>query len=92
MPGVYKRAQDEWWGIDTHEQDRVAQESQGVIADRTKEHLASSDQGILMMRKMVKESIEAVQRGEDPMGVIRDASENKLISFDSSRDAVAPLT
>jgi hypothetical protein len=45
-----------------------------------------------MMRKMVKESIEAVQRGEDPMGVIRDASENKLISFDSSRDAVAPLT
>jgi 5,5'-dehydrodivanillate O-demethylase len=91
-PGVYKRAKDGWWGIDTHEQDRVAQESQGVIADRTKEHLASSDQGIVMMRKMVKESIEAVQRGEDPMGVIRDASENKLISFDSSRDAVAPLT
>jgi 5,5'-dehydrodivanillate O-demethylase len=91
-PGVYKRAKDEWWGIDTHEQDRVAQESQGVIADRTKEHLASSDQGILMMRKMVKESIEAVQRGEDPMGVIRDASANTPITFDSSRDAVAPLT
>jgi 5,5'-dehydrodivanillate O-demethylase oxygenase subunit len=91
-PGVYKRAQDDWWGIDTHEQDRVAQESQGVIADRTKEHLASSDQGILMLRKMVKESIEAVQRGEDPMGVIRDASANTPITFDSSRDAVAPLT
>jgi 5,5'-dehydrodivanillate O-demethylase len=91
-PGVYKRAKDEWWGIDTHEQDRVAQESQGVIADRTKEHLASSDQGILMLRKMVKESIEAVQRGEDPMGVIRDATANTPITFDSSRDAVAPLT
>jgi len=90
-PGVYQRAQDDWWGIDTHEQDRVAQESQGVIADRTKEHLASSDQGIILMRKMVRDSIDAVQQGKDSLGVIRDASENKLISFDSSRDAVAPL-
>ena len=45
----------------TAEQDRVAQENQGVIADRTKEHLASSDQGILMLRKMIRDSIEAVQ-------------------------------
>jgi 5,5'-dehydrodivanillate O-demethylase len=90
-PAVYKRVQDAWWGIDTHEQDRVAQESQGVIADRTKEHLASSDQGIILMRKMVRDAIEAVQQGRDPMGVIRDPKENKLIAFDSSRDAVAPL-
>jgi len=91
-PGVYKRAEDGWWNIDTHEQDRVAQESQGVIADRTKENLASSDQGVIMLRKMVKESIDAVQKGKDPIGVIRNPSENKLISFDSSRDAVAPLS
>jgi 5,5'-dehydrodivanillate O-demethylase oxygenase subunit len=90
-PGVYQRAHDAWWGIDTHEQDRVAQESQGVIADRTKEHLATSDQGILMMRKMVRDAIEAVQQGKDPLGVIRDSRDNKLIAFDSSRDAVAPL-
>jgi 5,5'-dehydrodivanillate O-demethylase len=90
-PGVYKRAQDEWWGIDTHEQDRVAQESQGVIADRTKEHLASSDQGILMMRKMVRDAITAVEQGRDPIGVIRNPAENGMISFDSSRDVVAPL-
>ncbi len=71
-PGVYKRVQDEWWGIDTHEQDRVAQESQGLIADRTTEHLASSDRGIIMMRKMVRDSIDAVRQGKDPIGVIRD--------------------
>ena len=90
--GVYKRVQDEWWGIDTHEQDRVAQESQGLIADRTTEHLASSDQGIIMMRKMVRDSIDAVRQGKDPIGVIRDPKENQLITFDSSRDIVAPLT
>jgi 5,5'-dehydrodivanillate O-demethylase len=90
-PGVYKRAEDGWWNIDTHEQDRVAQESQGPVADRTAEHLASSDQGIIMMRKMVRDSIDAVREGKDPIGVIRDPEENKVINFDSSRDAVAPL-
>jgi 5,5'-dehydrodivanillate O-demethylase len=90
-PGVYKRVQDGWWNLYTHEQDRVAQESQGVIADRAKEHLASSDQGIIMLRKMIRDSIDAVRAGNDPLGVIRDPAENKSITFDSSRDAVAAL-
>jgi 5,5'-dehydrodivanillate O-demethylase len=90
-PGVYKRVQDGWWNLYTHEQDRVAQESQGVIADRTKEHLASSDQGIIMLRKMIRDSIDAVRAGKDPHGVIRDPAANKSITFDSSRDAVAAL-
>jgi 5,5'-dehydrodivanillate O-demethylase oxygenase subunit len=90
-PGVYKRVQDAWWNLYTHEQDRVAQESQGVIADRTREHLASSDQGIIMLRRMIKESIDAVRQGRDPVGVIRDPAENTAITFDSSRDAVEVL-
>lgn len=90
-PGVYKRVQDGWWNLYTHEQDRVAQESQGVIADRTKEHLASSDQGIIMLRRMIKESIDAVRQGRDPVGVIRDRAENTTITFDSSRDVVEAL-
>jgi hypothetical protein len=44
------------------------------------------------MRKMVRDSIEAVRQGRDPIGVVRDPNENSLISFDSSRDVVAPLT
>jgi hypothetical protein len=64
----------------------------GIIADRTKEHLATSDQGILLLRKMIQDSIDAVRRGEDPIGVIRDAKENSLITFDSSRDAVEALS
>jgi 5,5'-dehydrodivanillate O-demethylase oxygenase subunit len=90
-PGVYKRVEDAWWNLYTHEQDRVAQESQGVIADRTREHLASSDQGIIMLRRMIKESIDAVRQGRDPVGVIRDPAENTTITFDSSRDAVEAL-
>jgi 5,5'-dehydrodivanillate O-demethylase oxygenase subunit len=90
-PGVYKRVQDGWWNLYTHDQDRVAQESQGVIADRAKEHLASSDRGIILLRKMIRDSIDAVRAGNDPFGVIRDPAENKSITFDSSRDAVAAL-
>jgi 5,5'-dehydrodivanillate O-demethylase len=91
QPGVYERVTDGWWNLPNREQDRVAQETQGVIADRTKEHLGTSDQGILMLRKMIRDSIEAVQQGRDPMGVIRDPSGNGPITFDSSRDAVEAL-
>ena len=92
QPGVYERVQDGWWNLPNREQDRVAQESQGVVADRTKEHLATSDQGILMLRKMIRDSIDAVQQGKDPIGVIRDSNDNGPITFDSSRDAVEALS
>jgi len=46
----------------------------------------------LLLRKMIRDSIDAVRRGEDPIGVIRDAKENSLITFDSSRDAVEALS
>jgi 5,5'-dehydrodivanillate O-demethylase len=91
QPGIYERVSDGWWNLPNREQDRVAQESQGLIADRTKEHLATSDQGILMLRKMISDSIDAVQQGRDPMGVVRDSSRNGPITFDSSRDAVEAL-
>jgi hypothetical protein len=91
QPGVYERVIDGWWNLPNREQDRVAQETQGVIADRTKEHLATSDEGILMLRKLIRGAIDAVQQGRDPMGVIRDASQNEPITFDSSRDAVEAL-
>jgi len=92
QPGVYERVQDGWWNLPNREQDRVAQESQGLVADRTKEHLATSDQGILMLRKMIRDSIDAVQQGKDPIGVIRDPNDNGPITFDSSRDAVEALS
>jgi hypothetical protein len=91
-PGVYTRVQDGWWNLPNREQDRVAQETQGMIADRTKEHLATSDQGILLLRKMIRDSIDAVAQGRDPFGVIRDTDAKESITFDSSRDAVEALS
>jgi 5,5'-dehydrodivanillate O-demethylase len=53
-------------------QDHMAWETQGPIANRENEHLSYSDRGVVLLRKVFREQIEAVQRGEDPMGVIRD--------------------
>jgi 5,5'-dehydrodivanillate O-demethylase len=53
-------------------QDHLAWETQGPIADRSREHLSYSDRGVVLLRRVLKEQIERVQRGEDPLGVIRD--------------------
>jgi len=53
-------------------QDTAAWETQGPIAARTLHRLASADRGIVMLREMVKENIERVQQGLDPLGVVRD--------------------
>jgi 5,5'-dehydrodivanillate O-demethylase oxygenase subunit len=54
------------------EQDYMAWETQGPLTDRTKEHLSFGDRGVVLYRRMLKESIEKVQRGEDPWGIQRD--------------------
>jgi len=83
--GVYDRVEDGFWGLPNREQDRAAQESQGFIADRTRETLATSDRGVVMYRRMLEDAIAAVGRGEDPIGVTRGA-ENTLIRFDASQE------
>jgi 5,5'-dehydrodivanillate O-demethylase len=59
------------------EQDMIAWVGQGKIADRSREHLMSSDRGVALYRKLLEENIERVDRGEDPMGVIRDSAKNE---------------
>jgi 5,5'-dehydrodivanillate O-demethylase len=63
-------------------QDSMAWETQGPIADRSREHLGATDRGVIMYRKLVKEQIEVVRNGGDPMGVVRDPAKNQLIEFD----------
>ena len=60
-------------------QDHMAWETQGVIADRSQERLATSDHGILLLREIMKREIEKVQRGQDPKGVIRDTAQHTMI-------------
>ncbi len=67
--------------IDSHimNQDFVAWVGQGVIADRTREHLGESDRGVLMLRKKMFEQVEVVRAGGDPLGVIRDPVRNHRV-------------
>jgi 5,5'-dehydrodivanillate O-demethylase len=64
----------------------VAQESQGSIYDRTTEHLVYTDRGVILLRRLYKESIEAVKRGGDPIGVIRDPEKNRIIRLEPHED------
>jgi 5,5'-dehydrodivanillate O-demethylase len=58
---------------DVQAQDHMAWETQGPIADRTVERLATSDRGVVMLRQMLKREIEKVQMGLDPMNVVRES-------------------
>jgi 5,5'-dehydrodivanillate O-demethylase len=53
-------------------QDMVMWETQGPRSDREHERLATSDEGITMLRELMFQEIEKVRRGDDPMGVMRD--------------------
>jgi len=81
--GVYRWDESTNW-IDRSDQDRCAQESQGEICDRTIEHLGFSDKGVIMLRDLYREAIEAVRAGRDPLGVIRDPDKNRMIEIQPS--------
>jgi hypothetical protein len=71
------------------EQDYRAIITQGRPVDRTVERLGVTDRGIIMLRKMVMDGIDAVRRGEDPKGVLRGgAGDELLLSSDKVTDAL----
>ena len=74
-----QRAPDDW----------EAQTSQRAIARHGLEHLASSDRGIVLFRRRLREAIAAVERNEDPPGVARDPAA-QLIEVPSRNDVFAP--
>jgi hypothetical protein len=54
--------------------DVEAMVSQGVIAHHSDEHLATSDRGIVMLRRMLLQQLDVVAAGGDPAGVHFDAN------------------
>ena len=69
-------------------QDAMAWETQGAITDRTQEHLGTGDEGIILLRKVLREQIEIVQKGGEPLGLVRDPAKNRLIEFDVINERV----
>jgi 5,5'-dehydrodivanillate O-demethylase oxygenase subunit len=62
-------------------QDAMAWETQGPVADRSREHLGVSDRGIALYRRMLREQIALVQSGKEPAGLIRDPAKNREIAI-----------
>lgn len=62
-------------------QDIMACVTQGAVADRTRETLASSDEGVALLRRLLFEQLDRVRQNQDPLGVIRDPQENQIIDL-----------
>ena len=63
-----------WSGMSAEERraapnDWEAQTGQGPITLHSEEHLASSDRGIVMLRRLLARQVDAVANGEDPINV-----------------------
>jgi phthalate 4,5-dioxygenase oxygenase subunit len=54
-------------GINT--QDHAVQESMEPIVDRSEEHLGTSDLAVIKMRRLLLDSINCLQNGDDPPGI-----------------------
>jgi 5,5'-dehydrodivanillate O-demethylase oxygenase subunit len=62
-------------------QDMMAWETQGPVVDRSLENLGTTDRGVVLYRKLLREQIERLQNGEEPAGVIRDPALNERIDI-----------
>lgn len=83
-PNTYQHVEDGYWRLASGDQDRAAQESQGIITDRSKEYLGPSDRGITLYRRLLRESIEAVKRGGAPIGVSYGPTNGEIIRFENT--------
>ena len=66
-----------WWELteEEHQQfpgDYEAQVGQGPITIHSEERFVQSDRGIVMVRKMLRDQLDRIERGEDPIGVSFD--------------------
>ena len=67
-------------------QDIMTWVTQGAIADRTREHLTASDRGVVLLRELFFEQLARLERGLDPLGVVRDPAENRIIELPQERN------
>jgi phenylpropionate dioxygenase-like ring-hydroxylating dioxygenase large terminal subunit len=82
------------WGELTPEEhqrfpgDYEAQVGQGPITFHSEEHLVFSDRGVAMLRRMLKQQVQAVTDGKHPIGVAFDAS-GELVRLDAGTSVQA---
>ena len=82
VPGVDATGEPQWALLDNNSgEDMIAWITQGGVADRTQEALGLSDKGVILYRRQLKEQLEKVQAGQDPINVFRDPANNVNIKL-----------
>ncbi len=71
-------------------QDAAIQESMGTIQDRTREHLVSSDNGIVKTRRLLMDAASAVARGDAPPGLAPAAQGARAVAMVVPRELSLP--
>jgi 5,5'-dehydrodivanillate O-demethylase len=87
LPGVGKDGLPIWDLMDNNSgQDNYAWMSQGGVTPRWTEHLGESDKGIILYRRLLREQMQLVAEGKDPMNTFRDPAKNVSIHVVSESD------
>ena len=73
-----------WWDLTEAEHrampgDYEAQVGQGPVTLHSEEHLVSSDQGIAMLRRLLRRQVRTVAEGRDPAGVSFDSDAPPIV-------------
>jgi hypothetical protein len=76
-------------GADINVHDQWACESMGEIADRTQEHLGQSDKAITAYRRLLRQAIDAVDKGDAPPMVF-DVSLAAKVTGPAAIDGIGP--
>ena len=63
-------------------EDIMCQTTQGLVGAR-KEHLGASDRGVILLRKLLLDAVNAVQEGRLPKGVLTQERAPEVIKIDS---------
>jgi hypothetical protein len=64
------------------QEDIMSQSTQGLLDER-EERLATSDRGVIMFRKIIRDAIAAAQRGDRLKGMVPKGREEEIVYFDS---------
>jgi hypothetical protein len=76
-------------GFDINIHDQFACESPGRIADRTKEHLGTTDKGIALYRRLLVDAIQKSVKGERTLMML-DAAEAASLTGPPTVDGIGP--
>ena len=76
-------------GLDINIHDQWACESQGRIQDRTRENLGTTDKGIVLFRRLLRDSIRKNESGETPLMVL-DPDKAGTLTGPPAIDGIGP--